>query len=94
MSDAAAAAIEKLRDKLIDLSANNRLLNFKHPAGVSGSQSALRFVGKPLDQLFSRLRDNKSLVVEPVPAPSDRELRQFYSGAGNIPVFKMKMRAT
>jgi hypothetical protein len=85
MSDAAAAAIERLRDKLIDLSASNRLLNFKHPAGVSGSQSALRFVGKPLDQLFTRLRDQKSLIVEPVPPPSDRDLRQFYSGAGNIP---------
>jgi len=85
MSEAAAAAIERLREKLVDLSASNRLLNFRHGAGVSGSQSVLRLVGKSPDQLFSRLQDQKSFVVQPVPAPSDHELREFYRGSGSIP---------
>jgi hypothetical protein len=85
MSEAAAAAIERLREKLIDLSANNRLLNFRHGAGVSGSQSVLRFVGKSPDQLYTRLQDHKSFAVQPVPAPSDRELREFYRDPGSIP---------
>ena len=85
MSEAAAAAIERLREKLIDLSASNRLLNFRHGAGVSGSQSVLRLVGKSPDQLFTRLQDQKSLVIQPVPVPSDRELREFYRDSGGIP---------
>ena len=85
MSEAAAAAIERLREKLIDLSASNRLLNFRHGAGVSGSQSVLRFVGKSPDQLFSRLQDQKSFVVQPVPVPSDREIREFYRESDRIP---------
>jgi very-short-patch-repair endonuclease len=85
MSEATAAAIERLREKLIDLSASNRLLNFRHGAGVSGSQSVLRLVGKSPDQLFSRLQDQKSFVAQPVPVPSDRELREFYRESGGIP---------
>jgi very-short-patch-repair endonuclease len=85
MSEAAAAAIERLREKLIDLSSSNRLLNFRHGAGVSGSQSVLRFVGKSPDQLFSRLQDQKTFIIEPVPAPSDREIREFYHEGGALP---------
>jgi hypothetical protein len=85
MSEAAAAAIERLREKLIDLSASNRLINFRHGAGISGSQSVLRFVDKPPDQLFTRLQDHKSFIVQPVPAPSDRDLRDFYRETGGIP---------
>ena len=85
MSEAASAAIERLRAKLIDLSASNRLLNFRHGTGVSGSQSVLRFVGKPPNQLFARLQDQKSLTVQPVPSPSERELRDFYHEPGIVP---------
>lgn len=85
MSAAAAAAIERLREKLIDLSVSNRLINFRHGAGVSGSQSVLRFVDKSPDQLFARLQDQKNLVVQPVPAPSGRELRDFYRETDRIP---------
>jgi very-short-patch-repair endonuclease len=85
MSEAAAAAIERLREKLIDLSASNRLLNFRHGAGVSGSQSVLRLVGKSPNQLFARLQDQKNFIVQPVSAPSERELRDFYREPGSIP---------
>jgi hypothetical protein len=85
MSEAAAAAIERLREKLIDLSASNRLLNFRHGGGVSGSQSVLRFVGKSPDQLFTRLQDHKSFVVQAAPAPSDPDLREFYRESGSVP---------
>jgi hypothetical protein len=52
---------------------------------MSGSQSVLRLVGKSPDQLFARLQNQKSLVVQPVPPPSDRELREFYRETGSIP---------
>ena len=85
MSEAVAAAIERLREKLIDLSAGNRLLNFRHGSGTTGSQSALRFVGKPPDLIFSRLRDQKNVYVEPIPEPTARELDVFYREGGQIP---------
>jgi hypothetical protein len=85
MSDAVEAAIERLREKLIDLTANNRLLNFRHGAGSSGSQSVLRFVGKPPDQIFARLRDQKSFYVEPIPEPTTKELADLYREPGGIP---------
>jgi len=85
MSEAVEAAIERLREKLIDLSASNRLLNFRHGAGTAGSQSVLRFIGKPPDQVFARLRDLKSLYVEPAPEPTTRELVDFYRDPGGIP---------
>jgi hypothetical protein len=85
MSEAVEAAIERLREKLIDLTANNRLLNFRHGAGTTGSQSVLRFVGKQPDQVFARLWDQKSFYVEPVPEPTTRELADFYREPGGIP---------
>jgi hypothetical protein len=85
MSEAVEAAIERLREKLIDLTANNRLLNFRHGAGTAGSQSVLRFVGKQPDQVFARLWDQKSFYVEPVPEPTTGELADFYREPGGIP---------
>jgi very-short-patch-repair endonuclease len=85
MSEVAAAAIERLREKLIDLSASNRLLNFRHGAGVSGSQSVLRFIGKSPNQIFARLQEQKGFIVQPVPAPSERDLHDFYHEPGGIP---------
>jgi uncharacterized protein DUF4011 len=85
MSEAAAAAIERLREKLIDLSASNRLINFRHGADISGSQSVLLFVGKSPNQLFARLQDQKNFIFQPVPAPTERELRDFYREPGSVP---------
>ena len=85
MSEAVEAAIERLREKLIDLTANNRLLNFRHGAGTAGSRSVLRFVGKPPDQVFARLRDQKSFYVQPVPEPTTKDLVDFYREPGGIP---------
>jgi Protein of unknown function (DUF4011) len=85
MTDAVEAAIEALRAKLIDLTANNRLLNFRHGAGTAGTQSVLRFVGKPPNKIFTRLRDQKGFYVQPVPEPTPRELADFYREPGGIP---------
>jgi very-short-patch-repair endonuclease len=85
MTDAVEAAIEALRAKLIDLTANNRLLNFRHGGGAAGTQSVLRFVGKPPNKIFTRLRDQKSFYVQPVPEPTPRELADFYREPGGIP---------
>jgi very-short-patch-repair endonuclease len=85
MSESVAAAITRLREKLIDLSARNPLLNFRHGAGTSGSQSVLRLVGKTPDFLFSRLHEQKYFYFEPVPEPTRAELDRFYHEPGNIP---------
>lgn len=85
MSDAVADAIERLQEKLIDLSARNPLLNFRHPAGVTGSQSVLRLVGKTPDFLFSRLHEQRFFTFEPVPEPTQAELDRFYHEPGEIP---------
>jgi hypothetical protein len=85
MTDAVEAAIQALREKLIDLTAGNRLLNFRHGSGTSGTQSVLRFVGKPPDKIFSRLLDQKRFSVQPVPEPTSRELADLYREPGGIP---------
>ena len=84
MSEAAAAAIERLRERLVDRTANNRLLNFRQGANVSGVPSILKVVGEPLNRLFARLQEQKPLTFEPVPVPSEREIRAFYRGSGAI----------
>src|SRR5712671_5466694 len=76
MSEAVEAAIERLREKLIDLTANNRLINFRHGAGIAGSQSVLRFVGKQPDQVFARLWDQKSFY-RAGPGAHDKGTRRF-----------------
>jgi hypothetical protein len=62
MNDAVEAAIEGLRDKLIDLSVSNRLLNFRHGAGISGSQSVLLSL-RPIRNLNSFNKSRKALTV-------------------------------
>ena len=58
-------ALQKLRTRLLDLSARNRLLNYRHPKGRS-----IQFVDEPnLNLVFSRLIDNKSLLIKYIPEP-------------------------
>jgi len=46
------AGLEKIRTRLLDLTARNRLLNFRHPKA-----SSLRFVDTALDTVFKELVD-------------------------------------
>lgn len=60
-------AIERLRTRLLDLSARNRLLNYRHPKG-----RCIQIAGKPnLNQAFDRLYiDGKGIPFRYVPEPS------------------------
>lgn len=58
-------AIQRLRIRLLDLSARNRLLNYKHP-----KRRCIQFVAQPdLDLLFERLTDARSIGLAYVPEP-------------------------
>ena len=61
-----AQAIKKLRTRLLDLSARNRLVSYKHPKG-----RCLQFVNKPnLNLVFDRLVEGKSILLSNVPDPA------------------------
>ncbi|HJT20370.1 MAG TPA: DUF4011 domain-containing protein [Nitrospira sp.] len=61
-------SLEILRKRLLDLTKNNKLLNFRHT-----KSSSLRIVDELPDVLFTRLLDGQKLVFEPVPEPSISE---------------------
>jgi very-short-patch-repair endonuclease len=69
--------LEKLRERLLDLSNRNTLLNFRHTASRS-----VRFVDELPNILFERLLDGKKFYIQPIPSPSEKELRQFYQAKG------------
>src|SRR5271165_7505166 len=56
--------LEKIRTRLLDLTARNKLLNFRHP-----KSSDLRFVDTALDTLFQHLMEGNTFTVEAVPEP-------------------------
>ena len=60
-------AIERLRTRLLDLSARNRLLNFRHPKG-----RCVQIADEPnINLVFARLyMDGKSVPFKYVPEPS------------------------
>jgi very-short-patch-repair endonuclease len=64
--------LERLRQKLLDLSTTNRMLSFRHPKA-----SCLRVVDELPHQLFDVLRDGATLTFEPVPEPTVRELEAY-----------------
>jgi hypothetical protein len=55
--------LEQIRQRLLDLSARNKLLNFRHGA------TSLRFVGVDLEPCFNALIAEKKLALIPVPKP-------------------------
>ena len=58
-------ALAKLRNRLLDLTMRNRLLNYRHPKGRS-----YQFTNDPdLDLLFERLLDGKPVQIVPVSDP-------------------------
>lgn len=85
VKDGIGRALENLRAKLIDLTANNRLLNFKHGSGVSGSQSILRIIDELPNELWNRLVADKRLVFDPVPEPGHSELERYHRRNDALP---------
>src|SRR5436190_16400420 len=70
----------KLREKLLDLTARNRLLSFTH--SVAG---CLRVVDELPNQLFAKLADDTTLYFSSIPEPSERELREFHTDGSRVP---------
>src|ERR1700693_5728320 len=57
--------LEKIRTRLLDLTARNKLLNFRHP-----KTSCLRFVNTTLETVFQHLIEGNALTIEAVPEPN------------------------
>ena len=68
--DETLEALEGLRKKLLDLTAHNPLLNFRH----GRSNRYLRIVDELPSQVSDTLLDGKSMKFGPVPKPSEQEL--------------------
>lgn len=64
----AREALEKVRNRLLDLSARNRLLNYRHPRGKSAQIVDVDFNG-----VFNRLMDGKECIFRWVPEPTPLE---------------------
>ena len=62
-------SLEAVRKKLLDLSARNTLLNYKHPAARS-----IRIIDELPDQVYDELQNEKALTFIPVPEPKEKEL--------------------
>ncbi|PHV13518.1 DUF4011 domain-containing anti-phage protein Hhe [Chitinimonas sp. BJB300] len=62
--------LERLRNRLLDLSARNRLLNFSYSRG----KRFVRVVDELPDQLFEVLISGKPMRFEPVPEPTEQQL--------------------
>ncbi len=64
------ASLEKLRSRLLDLSARNRLLNFSH----ARSKRFARIIDELPDHLFESLTADQAMRFAPVPEPTERQL--------------------
>ncbi|QQE10020.1 DUF4011 domain-containing protein [Planctomycetota bacterium] len=65
----AFGSLETVRKKLLDLTARNSLLNYKHPTA-----SCLRLIDELPDQVFEELQQGSCLVFNPVAEPTEDEL--------------------
>lgn len=75
MSVDLAAAIERLRLRLLDLGGRNRLLNFRHT-----KKNAVRFVDEVPDTLFSQLLDGVEFTIAPLPITRAQAERKYAKG--------------
>lgn len=70
--------IKKFQDKLLDLSARNKLLNFKFS---EKARTQIRIVNDAPDRIYKRLNDGRKLVLEtlsePDGTPPDENSEQF-----------------
>lgn len=63
-------SLEKLRSRLLDLSARNRLLNFSH----ARSKRFARIIDELPNHLFETLTTDQAMRFAPVPEPTERQL--------------------
>lgn len=82
-------AIEQIRAKLLDLTARNRFIKFKH------TRRSLRFVNVALDDTFSRLLDGKSVPFSYVELPTEEEegmyptVKDFAASKGMVTSYEL-----
>ena len=67
------AALEQLRKQLLDLTAHNPLISFKHDK----NSRVIRLVDALPDQITQQLFDGKSLAFTPVPEPTFEEIQDW-----------------
>lgn len=67
------SVIEEMRTRLLDLSGNNRLLNFK-----ASATNCLRIVDEMPDHLFSGLMAGRSFNFMPVPHPTENDIVRWH----------------
>jgi very-short-patch-repair endonuclease len=73
-------ALGQLRKQLLDLTANNPLVSFKH----SQSGRFLRLVGEAPDIITKHLFDGKSLKFQSLPDPTEEELVVWTEEGGDL----------
>ncbi len=71
-----AEALATLRERLLDLTGRNKLLNFRH-----SSAGCLRIVDEVPDQLFETLMGGGAFMFDPVPMPSKAQILQYNAQA-------------
>ncbi len=74
-----AEALAALRERLLDLTGRNKLLNFRH-----ASLSCLRIVDEIPDRLFENLIAGSKFIFDPVPLPSEAETVRYIASAEDI----------
>jgi very-short-patch-repair endonuclease len=79
-SAVAAARLDRLRTKLLDLSTTNKMLSFRHPRA-----SCLRVVDELPEILFESLLDGDHFTFEAVADPSRRELDEWHARSDEVP---------
>ncbi|MFH1833924.1 MAG: DUF4011 domain-containing protein, partial [bacterium] len=70
--DGIEPALERVRTKLLDLSARNRLLNFRHPR-----RSSVRFVEAVPNHVYSALLDGSELELLAIKEPTQVQLAKM-----------------
>ncbi len=75
----ATSVLQEMRRKLLDLTARNRLLNFRHTAS-----NCIRAIDEVPNQLFTLLMDGGSFTFEPVPEPTRPELLKYYAAKQGV----------
>lgn len=69
MESEALQALENLRQRLLDVTTRNRLINFRHTR-----KGCLRVIDELPDQLVETLLDETEMRFEPVPEPNRKQL--------------------
>ncbi len=67
--EGALRALENLRMRLLDLTARNSLINFRH-----SKKASLRIIDEMPDQLVDTLLSDKEMCFTPVPEPTEKQL--------------------